>query len=404
MVDAESLLAQARLYEADAVEFLSELVQHRSVNGRDNEAVVASRIHYEARRLGLDCQFAAVDSERPNVLVRWGNQLHAFALIGHMDTVAEGDPAAWMHPPFAADIANGKLYGRGSADNKAGIACGLYAMALLRDANLIDPSHSGVILAGVADEESGASSRIGVRHLLDAGLLRAKGAIYTYAGDLICVGHRGLLRLIVRMEGQSIHSGSAEWSRREAGANAVAGLAAVLHRLEALRIEGPYHEAFAAMGNTITPTIVRGGEYESMVPAHAEALIDIRMVPEQAADVFIGAVQALIDEETAARPGLSGSIKVKNRLPGAAIPREHALAQTAARWAEAIASRTLTLGAAGPANEGYMLIGAGIPTLPGFGPEGGNAHAPDEWVSLASLPETVAIYAGVIRDYLGETL
>jgi acetylornithine deacetylase/succinyl-diaminopimelate desuccinylase-like protein len=56
---------------------------------------------------------------------------------------------------------------------------------------------------------------------------------------------------------------------------------------------------------------------------------------------------------------------------------------------------------AGPANEGYMLIGAGIPTLPGFGPQGGNAHAPDEWVDVDSLAVTVAVYAAVIRDFLG---
>jgi len=49
-----------------------------------------------------------------------------------------------------------------------------------------------------------------------------------------------------------------------------------------------------------------------------------------------------------------------------------------------------------------MLIEAGIPTLCGFGPQGGNAHAPDEWVALPSLPTTVAIYAATIYDYLKE--
>lgn len=47
-----------------------------------------------------------------------------------------------------------------------------------------------------------------------------------------------------------------------------------------------------------------------------------------------------------------------------------------------------------------MLIEAGIPTLCGFGPQGNGAHAPDEWVELASLPQTIAMYARIIRDYL----
>jgi acetylornithine deacetylase/succinyl-diaminopimelate desuccinylase-like protein len=55
---------------------------------------------------------------------------------------------------------------------------------------------------------------------------------------------------------------------------------------------------------------------------------------------------------------------------------------------------------AGPANEGYMFIEAGIPTLCGFGPQGGNAHAPDEYVEVGSLPQTIAMYAGIICDCL----
>jgi acetylornithine deacetylase/succinyl-diaminopimelate desuccinylase-like protein len=58
---------------------------------------------------------------------------------------------------------------------------------------------------------------------------------------------------------------------------------------------------------------------------------------------------------------------------------------------------------AGPGNEGYMLIGAGIPTLCGFGATGGNPHAPDEWVQLESLPVTAAMYAGIICDYLDQS-
>jgi succinyl-diaminopimelate desuccinylase len=396
-----TLLDQAGHYEAQVIAFLQDLVRIPSVNGRDNESAVVARIRQEAQALGFDASLIAADPARPNILVKWGTGDNAFALIGHTDTVSEGDPAAWTYPPFDAVISDGKLIGRGSADNKAGIACGLYAMALLRDEAMLDPAHARVVLAGVVDEESGASSPLGVRYLIDSRHLSAKGAIYTYAGDIICIGHRGLLRLIVHVEGESIHSGSAEWSRGEGGANAIAGLAAFLVRLDELRIEGPYHEDFAAMGTTITPTLVRGGEFESMVPAHAEALIDIRMVPDQNADEVIAEIQSILDSEIGQRRGLSASIEVKNRLPGAAIPRDHRLAQIALANVRTFSKRTLDLGVAGPANEGYMLIGAGIPTLPGFGAEGGNPHAPDEWVSIDSLAETVAMYAGVIRDYLG---
>jgi acetylornithine deacetylase/succinyl-diaminopimelate desuccinylase-like protein len=111
-------------------------------------------------------------------------------------------------------------------------------------------------------------------------------------------------------------------------------------------------------------------------------------------------VQAAIEAEQAARPGLAVTYTVKNHLPGAAIAADHPLALIAQQHARAVTGRPWPIAGAGPANEGYMLIGAGIPTLPGFGPTGGNAHAPDEWVAVDSLADTVAIYAGTIRDYL----
>jgi acetylornithine deacetylase/succinyl-diaminopimelate desuccinylase-like protein len=87
-------------------------------------------------------------------------------------------------------------------------------------------------------------------------------------------------------------------------------------------------------------------------------------------------------------------------FPGAAIPMDHPLVTIAQDFTEVYTGRRWDAKGAGPGNEGYMLIGAGIPTLCGFGPTGGNPHAPDEWVDIESLPVTTAIYAGIIMDYL----
>jgi acetylornithine deacetylase/succinyl-diaminopimelate desuccinylase-like protein len=318
-----------------------------------------------------------------------------------MDTVAEGDTSAWRFPPFDAAIHDGRLFGRGTADNKAGIACGLYTIAAIHDHDLLDPATTHVTLAGVVDEESGASSKLGVRYLLDQNLLDGEGAIYTYASDIICVGHRGLLRLVLRANGQSIHSGSAAWSRGEGGVNAVTGLARILTRLEGLDIPAPAHPAFEELGCTVTPgTLFRGGEFESMVPAQASATIDARLMPGQSAQEVLSHVEKAVKDEEARRPGLTVTVEIKNNLPGAAIPSNHRLVEIARQYTRAITGQEWPAAGAGPANEGYMLIEAGIPTLCGFGPTGGNAHAPDEWVELASLPQTIAMYAGIIRDYL----
>jgi succinyl-diaminopimelate desuccinylase len=395
------LFSLAREYGAEVLAFLQDLVRIPSVNGRDDESVVAARVAEEADRLALPARLVEARAGRPNVLVEWGDGAAGFALIGHMDTVAEGDASAWAYPPFAASIHGGRMYGRGTADNKAGIACALYTLALVRDNGLLDPATARVALAGVVDEESGASSRLGVRYLLDQNLLAANGAIYTYASDVICVGHRGLLRLRLHAAGQSIHSGSPAWSHGEGGVNAVTGLAAILVELEKLDIPTPTHPAFDDLGCTITPgTLVRGGEFESMVPAQAEAMIDVRLMPGQSAQEVLARVEHVIEDLVSQRPGLEVTIAVKNDVPGAAIPLDHRLVQVAQRYTRTITGRAWPVVGAGPTNEGYMLIEAGIPTLCGFGPRGGNAHAPDEWVETASLPQTIAMYAGIVRDYL----
>jgi acetylornithine deacetylase/succinyl-diaminopimelate desuccinylase-like protein len=87
-------------------------------------------------------------------------------------------------------------------------------------------------------------------------------------------------------------------------------------------------------------------------------------------------------------------------IPGAVIPKDHPLALIAQDYTKALTGRRWETAGAGPANEGYMLIGEGIPTLCGFGPTGGNPHAPDEWVEVNSLSATVAMFAGIIHDYL----
>jgi acetylornithine deacetylase/succinyl-diaminopimelate desuccinylase-like protein len=398
------LLKAATKYQSDITEFTRDLVRIPSVNGRDTEKELAKRIQVEAEKLGFESHLMALQPERPNVLVTYGSGPERFALIGHMDTVAEGDSERWSSPPFAAELKNERIIGRGTADNKAGIACGLYTLAVLRDLDLIDQNRQQVIMAGVVDEESGACSPLGVRHLLDSSALQARAAIYTYASDIVCIGHRGLIRAELIAKGESVHAGISEWHRRSRGANAVLALAELLLMLENVNMPGTPPPGFEHLGFTITPgTIFKGGSFPSIVPDSASAVVDIRLLPGQPSNEVIDLIQEQIDLVKRARPSINFEMKVPVDIPGAMIPKEHPLALIAQDYTEAVTGRRWETAGAGPANEGYMLIGAGIPTLCGFGPTGGNPHAPDEWVEIDSLPATVAMFAGIIHDYLNRS-
>ena len=401
MIDISALRVAAGRYQPALTGFLCDLVRIPSVNGRDSERSLVIRIEEEARKLGLDSRLVSLQPDRPNILVTYGVGTDRFALIAHMDTVAEGDPATWSSPPFAGEVKDGRIIGRGAADNKAGIACGLYTIALLRDLNLIDPALQQVIFAGVVDEESGACSPMGVRHLLDSGALQARGAIYTYTSDMVCTGHRGLIRLELNARGQSVHAGVAEWHNRLRGANAVTALAQLLLKLEALNIPAMAPPGFEHLGFTITPgTIFKGGSFPSIVPDSARAVVDIRLLPGQSSSDVLERVRAQIRSVETERPRIRFELNVTVDIPGAFIPQDHPLALLAQDYTEEVTGGRWITAAAGPANEGYMLIGAGIPTLCGFGPTGGNPHAPDEWVELDSLPATLAMYTGIIHEYL----
>ena len=400
-LDPSELLTAASNYQSDLTAFLHDLIRIPSVNGRDPEAMLANRIEVEAQKLDLEVRYVALRPEHPNILVTYGEGNARFALIGHMDTVAEGDPASWSSPPFAAEVKDGRMIGRGAADNKAGLACSLYALALLRDLKLIDPVRQQVIAAGVVDEESGACSPLGVRHLLDSNVLQAIGAIYTYTSDVVCIGHRGLLRLELKARGHSIHAGLAEWHHQVRGANAVMALADLLLKLEALSVEALPPAGFEHLGFTITPgTIFQGGSFPSIVPDSASAVVDVRLLPGQLSVHILELVRNQIRAVENERPRINFEIKVSVDIPGAVISKDHPLALIAQDYTEALTGRRWETAGAGPANEGYMLIGSGIPTLCGFGPTGGNPHAPDEWVEIDSLPVTVAIFAGLVHDYL----
>jgi acetylornithine deacetylase/succinyl-diaminopimelate desuccinylase-like protein len=205
----------------------------------------------------------------------------------------------------------------------------------------------------------------------------------------------------VNARGQAIHAGVAEWHHHVRGANAVLALSDLLLRLESLKMPATVPAGFEHLGFTLTPgTIIQGGTYPSIVPDFASAVVDIRLLPGQSSADVLEKVQEQIRAVEGERPRITFEMEVTVDIPGASIQQDHALALLAQDYTEAVTRRRWETAGAGPANEGYMLIGVGIPTLCGFGPTGGNPHAPDEWVATNSLPLTVAMFAGIIRDYL----
>ncbi|MBI1258012.1 MAG: M20/M25/M40 family metallo-hydrolase [Chloroflexi bacterium] len=385
---AEALEAQ----KADLVAFCRHLIQTPSVNGVNDEVHLAEVIANEAQRLGLSAQIIGEQPQRPNVIVSTsGSGETGLLLIGHLDTVPPGDAANWTHPPFSGEIAEGRIYGRGAIDTKGGMAAAIYALAAVKDQL---PAGRRAQFIGVPDEETGATGMLGIKYLGAHGLLQGKGAIYAYSGSEIILGHRGLLRYRLTCTGQALHTGSFEWQEQTAGANAVTGMARLLVALEKINAgfihsSAPYFERFRTV---MTPgTMISGGVSVNIVPDRCEALIDVRTTPENDASV----IERLIDEASAqiATPALHFQRERLNFIPAACSDEHASIFAILADLIPQVRGIPAVKTVAGPANEGYLLIEQGIPTVCGFGPTGENAHAANEYADIDGLSQAALIFA-----------
>jgi acetylornithine deacetylase/succinyl-diaminopimelate desuccinylase-like protein len=375
------------------IKLCQDLIRTPSVNGRDPERAVAERAADFARAHGLRADLPALDPHRPNLLVRSGPPGEAaLLLVAHLDTVAEGEISTWHYPPFGGQIEHGRIYGRGACDTKGGLAAALGALVAATHRDLPFP----ILLAGVPDEEAGATGTLGIKYLHQMGLLSGRGAIYVYPGNReIVVGHRGVLRLVLRTHGRAFHSGSREWQDGLNGYNAVVGMAEILSALERLQFEDQSPGTlFDPFHTVITPTTIAGGNGPSMVPAFCEARVDIRLVPTVSREQVESAVRDVIAMVARRRPPLRVEVLVEAIIPTTQISPDQAIVQASQTAVQKVFGHRPIVTVSGPANESYLLNGFGIPTCI-IGPDGGNAHAADEYVEIESLLRTVEVYTQV---------
>lgn len=187
----------------------------------------------------------------------------SLAFNGHVDVVPVGDPSAWTHQPWAGEIESGRLWGRGAADMKSGVACALAAMRALADC--------GLALAGdlwihvVSDEEVVGHS---TRNLLQR-LPRPDAVLVAEPTDLILMPvEGGLVHFRIEIEGRESHAGNRYLSLHaggrghEAGVNAIEKALRIVSALQDLERQWAnlrHHPLLPPGFNTIMPGIIVGG-------------------------------------------------------------------------------------------------------------------------------------------------
>lgn len=301
-------------------------------------------------------------------------------LLGHVDTVWPLGTLSTM----PVELRDGRLYGPGVFDMKAGLVQGVYALRALAELG-IEPPATPVFFV-VSDEEVGsAESTSRIRWLA-----RAAARVFVLEPALGAAGalktaRKGTGRFTVVVRGRAAHAGLDP----ERGASAVHELADVVGRLAAL--------ADPARGVTINAGVIAGGVAANVVAPEARAEVDVRVLRRADGAALERAIRAL----EARLPGTA--IEVHGgmvRPPLEPTPGNRALWHSACKVAGEL-GLTLAEGTAGGASDGNTASQL-APTLDGLGAVGDGAHAAHEHVEVARMPERAALLALLLAEEVGK--
>ncbi len=309
--------------ESRAVALLQELIRIDTSNPPGNEEQAQLLLAETLTEAGFDCELLTAKPGRPNLVARLGGESAGptLCLLGHADTVP-ADPSEWSFDPWAGDVVDGEVRGRGAQDMKDQVAAEVAAAAALGHDGW-RPRKGELLVVITADEEAGAAA--GARWLCsehpdkvrsDYVLNEGGGVSFEVEGRRfysLCVGEKGPCRFWLRARGVAGHA-----SVPGLGENALLKLAPALERLreqppleptpegvafvaalsgeeidprdrdglavalERLHKAAPEIAAYLAepmLRVTLVPTEASASTKENVIPSHAEVLVDCRVPP-----------------------------------------------------------------------------------------------------------------------------
>ena len=376
----------------DALSLARDLIRRPSVTPRDEGAIDILAATLEG--LGFTCHrlvFTEAGTEDVlNLYARIGTAGRNFCFAGHTDVVPTGNPASWSNDPFAADIVDGALVGRGAADMKGAIAC--FAAAVSRFLAERGPAFGGSISLLITGDEEGISIN-GTRKVLD--WLKARGERLDACivgeptnaktlGDMVKIGRRGSLTATLTVHGTQGHTAYPHLAD-----NAAHRLVAMLHALTANPLDaGTAH--FQASTLQIS-TIDIGNPASNVIPAQAKAVFNIRFNDSWSSDSLRRWLGETLD-------GVGGRYDLAIRVSGESFltppgPVSDILTAAIAK----VSGRTPELSTTGGTSDARFIHS--FCPIAEFGLVGLTMHKVDERVDIADIAALTEIYKSVLDLY-----
>jgi succinyl-diaminopimelate desuccinylase len=403
----QHILAALEARAADREAFLARLVQTPSSNPPGDCAPIADVAADLLEGLGFTVERHVVPEATvkavgmiscTNLVVRrrFGDG-PTIALNAHGDVVPPGE--GWTHPPFAAEVAEGFMYGRGVAVSKSDFAT--YTFALLALESVAAALKGAVELHFTLDEEIGGL--IGPKWLLDRKIVQPDYCISAGLSYSIVTSHNGCLHLQVTVHGKSAHAAAPE-----TGADAIAAITKILAALYREREDYPNRvSSQPGIGHpNLTIGLISGGINTNVVPDKATIRLDRRMTPEEKPAEVEAHLRRVISDAVSGIDGIRVEVeRVLLASPLRQLPGAETLIDPIRRNATDILGETPKVEGVPLYTDARLYAEAGIPTISyGAGPRSfleANGHRADERLKLSDLAAATTIVALSLTDILG---
>jgi putative selenium metabolism hydrolase len=396
----KAIQQRAKALEKDTVRFLADLVRTPSFSSKEDKVIQV--IKKEMKKAGFDQ--VRIDG-LGSIIGRIGNGPRVIAFDAHIDTVYPGDLGQWTFDPFKPRIKDGKIWGRGTVDQKGGMAAMVYAGKMIKEMGLND--QFTIYFTGTVMEED--CDGLCWQYLLNEEKLKPEFVVITEPTNLnIYRGHRGRMEIRVEVKGRSCHG-----SAPERGDNAIYKIARIALEIEKLN-ERLRKDKFLGKG-TVTVTEARSSSPSLCAVADGAGIhLDRRLTAGETKASALAEVR-----DAAKRAGYpDAKVFVLNYAEAAYTGKVYPTEKYYPTWVleekspylkNAVAAYAGVLGKAPLVDKwtfsttGVAIAGMkGIPCL-GLGP--GNevyAHAPNEACPIEHLSSAAAFYAALVARMNGK--
>ncbi|HET9015376.1 MAG TPA: acetylornithine deacetylase [Thermomicrobiaceae bacterium] len=379
-----------------------------------NTAAIQGFLADFLRGLGFDVERFDVYPGDPDLIATLrgtgSDRAASLLLNGHVDVAEVGLVDAWTHPPFAARVAGGRLYGRGADDMKGPLAAALHAVATLRRLGVALPGD--LVVQTVIGEEQGEA---GTLSCVERGS-RADFAIVAEPTGLAIAGQGGVITGWIEIQSpETLHDGMRARTIHAGGgvrgASAVEKMVKVITALQELERHWAVVKRYPGMApgsTTINPAVIEGGRHPAFIADRCALWVTVHYYPDETAEQVTAEIEDhvrrtaeadlwLRDHPPTFRWGGRSMIEDRGEVfPPSAPDPGHPGVRALARAHAAVLGREPELVIWPSVSDAGWLAGAGIPTVI-YGPGGlEQAHTVDEWVAVDDLVHASQVYAEMI--------